>query len=107
MSAKVHLHMHVSDLGKSRDFYERFLGESPVKVKTGYVKFLPAWGPVNLALSQGEGPGGGPVDHLAHRTSNPGCHARAEVSGPHDLEEVREVLERRRRSIREKAIHQK
>ncbi len=27
MSAKVHLHMHVSDLGKSRDFYERFLGE--------------------------------------------------------------------------------
>ena len=26
MSTKVHLHMHVSDLGKSRDFYERFLG---------------------------------------------------------------------------------
>jgi len=26
MSAKVHLHMHVSDLTKSRDFYEKFLG---------------------------------------------------------------------------------
>ena len=53
MSAKVHLHMHVSDLGKSRDFYERFLGADPVKVKTGYVKFLPDWAPVNLALSEG------------------------------------------------------
>jgi extradiol dioxygenase family protein len=29
MGAKVHLHMHVSDLGKSRDFYERFLGADP------------------------------------------------------------------------------
>jgi hypothetical protein len=28
------------------------------------VKFLPEWGPVNLALSQGGGPGAGPVDHL-------------------------------------------
>ena len=26
MSAKVHLHMHVSDLGKSRDFYEHKVG---------------------------------------------------------------------------------
>src|SRR5262249_49923922 len=41
MSAKVHMHMHVSDLAKSRAFYEKFLGEGPVKVKTGYVKFLP------------------------------------------------------------------
>ena len=49
MSAKVHLHMHVSDLGKSRDFYERFLGECPVKVKTGYVKFLPAAARLGLA----------------------------------------------------------
>jgi hypothetical protein len=35
-----------------------------VKEKTGYVKFLPEWGPVNLALSQGGEPGAGPVDHL-------------------------------------------
>ena len=27
MSAKVHLHMSVSDLAKSREFYERFLGD--------------------------------------------------------------------------------
>ena len=64
MSAKVHLHLHVSDLGKSRDFYERFLGGDPVKVKQGYVKFLPEWAPVNLALSTG-GPGGaGTIDHV-------------------------------------------
>src|SRR5262245_39361764 len=64
MSAKVHLHMHVSDLAKSREFYEKFLGGNPVKVKPGYVKFLPAWAPVNLALSTG-GPGGaGTIDHV-------------------------------------------
>ena len=63
-SAKVHLHMHVSDLGKSRDFYERFLGEGPVKVKTGYVKFLPAWAPVNLAVSEGGHAAVGTVNHV-------------------------------------------
>jgi lactoylglutathione lyase len=64
MSAKVHLHMHVSDLSKSRDFYEKFLGGDPVKVKHGYVKFLPAWAPVNLALSTGGPIGAGTIDHV-------------------------------------------
>ena len=63
MSAKVHLHMHVSDLAKSREFYEKFLGGDPVKVKQGYVKFLPAWAPVNLALSTGA-LGAGTIDHV-------------------------------------------
>src|SRR5262249_32666334 len=64
MTPKVHVHMHVSDLAKSREFYRAFFGAAPVKERPGYVKFLPAWGPVNLALSQGGGPGAGPVDHL-------------------------------------------
>lgn len=64
MSAKVHLHMHVSDLGKSRAFYEKFLGGDPVKVKPGYVKFLPDWAPVNLALSEGGIAAEGTVDHV-------------------------------------------
>ena len=64
MSAKVHLHMHVSDLAKSREFYEKFFGAAPVKVKDGYVKFLPAWGPVNLALSTGGPIGFGTIDHV-------------------------------------------
>jgi catechol 2,3-dioxygenase-like lactoylglutathione lyase family enzyme len=64
MSAKVHLHLHVSDLVKSRAFYENFLGEDPVKVKPGYVKFLPEWAPVNLALSTGGPVGAGTIDHV-------------------------------------------
>ena len=64
MSAKVHLHMHVSDLTKSRDFYEKFLGGDPVKVKQGYVKFLPEWAPVNLALSTGGPAGAGTIDQV-------------------------------------------
>jgi lactoylglutathione lyase len=64
MGAKVHLHMHVSDLAKSREFYEKFLGEGPVKVKPGYAKFLPGWAPVNLALSGGGSTGEGTVNHV-------------------------------------------
>jgi catechol 2,3-dioxygenase-like lactoylglutathione lyase family enzyme len=64
MAAKVHLHMHVSDLAKSRAFYEKFLGEGPVKVKPGYVKFLPAWAPVNLALSGGGAASEGTINHV-------------------------------------------
>ena len=62
---KVHVHMTVSNLEKSRAFYERFFGTAPVKVKPGYVKFLPGFGPLNLALSEaGPGEGRGHVDHM-------------------------------------------
>ena len=64
MSAKVHLHMHVSDLAKSREFYQKFLGADPVKVKANYAKFLPDWAPVNLALSGGGSAGEGTVNHV-------------------------------------------
>ena len=64
MPAKVHLHLHVSDLAKSREFYEKFLGATPVKIKPGYVKFLPEWAPVNLALSTGGPTGAGTIDHV-------------------------------------------
>src|SRR2546428_11038172 len=71
MSAKVHVHMQVSDLSKSREFYERFFGGDPVKVKPGYVKFLPEWAPVNLALSQGRGGGVGTIDHMGIQVDAP------------------------------------
>jgi catechol 2,3-dioxygenase-like lactoylglutathione lyase family enzyme len=65
MTPRVHVHMTVSDLDKSREFYEKFFGVSPVKTKSGYVKFLPDFGPLNLALSTGAGPAGqGRVDHM-------------------------------------------
>src|SRR5687767_5470165 len=57
--------MAVSNLEKSREFYEKFFGVAPVKVKPGYVKFLPGFGPLNLALSQAHPSGpGGHVDHM-------------------------------------------
>jgi lactoylglutathione lyase len=71
MSAKVHVHMSVSDLAKSREFYARFFGAQPVKVKPGYVKFLPEWGPVNLALSERRAEGDGHVNHMGIQVETP------------------------------------
>src|ERR1043165_7549668 len=51
MSANVHVHLHVADLARSRDFYERFLGVAPTKSAADYAKFLPRFAPLNLALS--------------------------------------------------------
>ncbi|MGH7381789.1 MAG: ArsI/CadI family heavy metal resistance metalloenzyme [Candidatus Methylomirabilales bacterium] len=66
MSAKVHIHIHVSDLAKSREFYQKFFDVLPVKERAGYVKFLPAFAPINLALSQAlpAGTSEGVVHHL-------------------------------------------
>lgn len=61
----VHVHLHVSNLEASRAFYERFFGGQPVKVKPGYVKFLPALAPLNLALSAAPATArGGAISHL-------------------------------------------
>ena len=64
MSARVHVHLTVSDLEDSRRFYEKFLDAEPVKVRSGYVKFLPDVAPVNLALSERTGEGRGKPPHL-------------------------------------------
>jgi catechol 2,3-dioxygenase-like lactoylglutathione lyase family enzyme len=62
---RVHVHLTVASLDKSRGFYEKFFGVTPVKVKAGYVKFLPPFGPLNLALSEGRpAEGRGRVDHM-------------------------------------------
>src|SRR5438477_3104218 len=60
---KVHVHMHVSNLEKSRAFYEKFFGTQPAKIRPGYVKFLPDFAPLNLALTEGT-VGAGAIDHL-------------------------------------------
>jgi catechol 2,3-dioxygenase-like lactoylglutathione lyase family enzyme len=72
MSGKVHVHMQVSDFEKSKEFYARFFGALPVKSKPGYAKFLPAMGPVNLALSPGEpGRPAGPINHMGVQVDSP------------------------------------
>src|SRR5262245_3093237 len=73
MSAKVHLHLRVSDLAKSREFYRAFLGDAPVKEKPGYVKFLPEWAPVNLAISLGQAGAEGVVNHVGVQVDSPGA----------------------------------
>ena len=55
MSVRVHVHLTVADINESRGFYEKFLDAEPVKVKSGYVKFLPEVAPVNLALFEANG----------------------------------------------------
>ena len=72
MPAKVHVHMQVSDLEKSKEFYARFFGGAPVKDKPGYAKFLPELGPINLALSQGRtGTSTGTVNHMGVQVDSP------------------------------------
>lgn len=51
MGPRVHVHLSVADLDASREFYEKFLGVAPVKVKADMVKFAPDFAPINLALS--------------------------------------------------------
>jgi catechol 2,3-dioxygenase-like lactoylglutathione lyase family enzyme len=66
MVTRVHIHLKVRDLEASREFYQRFLGVAPAKLKPDQVKFLPNFAPVNLVLStahRGE-TAGGFVNHL-------------------------------------------
>jgi catechol 2,3-dioxygenase-like lactoylglutathione lyase family enzyme len=68
---KVHIRLTVSSLEKSRPFYEKFLGVEPVKVKPGYVKFLPPFGPLNLSLMEAAGEmGRGHVDHVGFQVAS-------------------------------------
>jgi catechol 2,3-dioxygenase-like lactoylglutathione lyase family enzyme len=64
MNARVHLHLHVSNLARSQAFYQAFFGSAPIKARPGYVKFLPDMAPVNLALSEGRPAGEGVIDHV-------------------------------------------
>ena len=47
-----HVSLSVSDLERSRAFYEELLGSSPTKERPGYVKFEPRDPSVNLTLNQ-------------------------------------------------------
>lgn len=51
---RIHVSLPVSDLDQSAAFYKRFFGTDPVKSRPGYVKFLPAIAPLNLALHRGD-----------------------------------------------------
>jgi catechol 2,3-dioxygenase-like lactoylglutathione lyase family enzyme len=52
MSARVHIHLSVADMARSRDFYEKFFGVGPAKDKGDHLKFVPPFAPINLAISR-------------------------------------------------------
>ncbi|MGH7279172.1 MAG: ArsI/CadI family heavy metal resistance metalloenzyme [Candidatus Rokuibacteriota bacterium] len=80
---RVHVHMAVASLERSTAFYEKFLGVSPVKQKPGYAKFLPVFGPLNLALSEARaGDGRGAVDHM-------GIQVESQASVVRELQRVK------------------
>ena len=37
---RMHVSLYVSDLSKTIDFYNRFFGQEPVKIRTGYTKYV-------------------------------------------------------------------
>ena len=72
MTPSVHISLHVQDLGRSVDFYRRFLGE-PAKLKEDYAKFVSRDPEIHLALEPGLVPatGAGRLSHLGIRVATP------------------------------------
>jgi catechol 2,3-dioxygenase-like lactoylglutathione lyase family enzyme len=70
MPSSVHISLNVSDLGRSIDFYSRFLGE-PAKRKPAYAKFVARDPEIHLALQPGEVRGPGALSHLGIRVDSP------------------------------------
>ena len=84
MTAKVHVHMHVSDLAKSREFYERFFGARPGQGEAR-VREVPARvGPGQPGAVPGRpAPAPGPSITWASRSSPPrGARRSSRASRP-------------------------
>lgn len=53
---RLHIALNVSDLEKSKEFYQLLLGESPSKERPRYAKFEPSDPSVNLTLNETDEP---------------------------------------------------
>lgn len=51
-SFRIHMGLAVSDLERSKDFYQTLFGQPPIKERPGYAKFEPADPSVNLSLNE-------------------------------------------------------
>lgn len=71
MTPSVHISLNVRDLGRSVDFYRRFLGD-PAKLKSDYAKFVARDPEIHLALEPGIAPvaGAGSLSHLGIRVAS-------------------------------------
>ena len=77
MTPTLHLHFPVADLQQSGEFYRHLFG-APVKTKPGYLKFLPDFAPLNLALSQREASARDAIDDA-------GTHYGVQCTKPEDV----------------------
>jgi catechol 2,3-dioxygenase-like lactoylglutathione lyase family enzyme len=68
---RLHVHVGVSDLDKSIDFYSGLFGTAPTSVKSDYAKWMLDDPRVNFAISQHEGAAKG-VGHLGVQVEDAG-----------------------------------
>lgn len=85
-SHRIHVGLSVSDIARSRRFYELLLGSAPSKERPGYVKFEPADPSVNLTLNA--------ASPRASR-GNPATHYGIQV---HTSEQVQGAIDRFRQA---------
>lgn len=63
-----HVHLHVSDLNQSINFYSKLFAASPTRIESDYAKWMLEDPPLNFAIStRGETVG---IDHLGIQTDN-------------------------------------
>jgi catechol 2,3-dioxygenase-like lactoylglutathione lyase family enzyme len=61
---KAHIAINVSDVDRSKEFYEKMLGLKPCKERPGYAKFDVANPPLNLTLNEQKVVTHGTLSHL-------------------------------------------
>jgi catechol 2,3-dioxygenase-like lactoylglutathione lyase family enzyme len=61
---KAHLALNVKNVGQSVEFYRKFFGIEPSKVRTGYAKFDVQNPPLNFTLNEHPVAGRGALSHL-------------------------------------------
>lgn len=66
---RFHVHVHVSDLQKSIDFYSRMFAAQPTRTESDYAKWMIEDPRINFAISTRGGSTG--VDHLGIQTDSP------------------------------------
>lgn len=64
VALKAHLALNVNDVVRSTDFYRKFFGIEPSKVRTGYAKFDVHNPPLNFTLNQNAVTHHGALSHL-------------------------------------------
>ncbi len=68
--SRLQLALNVSDLQESIDFYTKFFGTGPAKIRPGYANFAIEVPPLKLVLIEGEGTPGS-INHLGVEVFTP------------------------------------